>query len=145
MADCLLWVKLNYKKVYENYLNIDDTGECIIKDKEIIYKDMIFLDKGDWCLIITVPGETYAEEILIQISAGNRLIYFYTDEDQLDVEFIVIENNTILRRFLYYKDSPELNANDGKLKCETNISLCYWNDIDQFMELADGSGDSFFD
>lgn len=36
----------NYKKAFENYLNIDDTEECVIEDKKITYKDMIFLDKG---------------------------------------------------------------------------------------------------
>ena len=43
MVDCSIYVNLNYKKAYENYLNIDNTGQCIIEEERIIYGDMIFL------------------------------------------------------------------------------------------------------
>lgn len=65
----------------------------------IIYGDMPFEQKGKWCLITTISVDVYALEILLQISSGSKLIYFYTDENQLDCEFIVLENNTILRNF----------------------------------------------
>lgn len=144
MSECYIYVKSNYKEVYKNYVNIDETGECMIEDKKIIYKDMIFLDKNEWCLITTIPGDFYDEEILMQMSKGNKLVYFYTDEDQLDAEFIVIDNNTVLRRFLRYGDNPEFNADDGKLKCEKNISLQFWNDLDSLLELVNSSIDLFF-
>ncbi len=72
------------------------------------------------------------------------MVYFYTDEEQLDAEFIVIYNNTVLRRFLCYRDTPELNADDGKLKCEKNVFLQFWNDLDPLIELANNSADLFF-
>ena len=144
MAECYIYINSNYKEAFENYLNIDETGECVIEDKKITYKDMTFLDKGEWCLIITMPGDFYDEEILKQMSKGNKLVYFYTDEDQLDAEFIAINNNTVLRRFLCYGDTPELNADDGKLKCEKNVSFQFWNDLDQLIELANSSVGLFF-
>ena len=64
MAECYIYINSNYKKAFENYLNIDDTEECVIEDKKITYKDMIFLDKGEWCLIITKPGDFYVMDIL---------------------------------------------------------------------------------
>ena len=142
MADCCIYVEQNYKTAYQNYLEIDDTQQCLITEDMIIYGDIRFEQKGKWCLI--TPSYEFALEVLLQMSSGNKLIYFYTDEDQLDGEFIVLENNTILRRFLCYGDTPELNEDYGKLSIEEKIVLKYWNDLDLLLKVASQSPNLFF-
>lgn len=144
MADCYIYVEQNYKTAYQNYLEIDDTQQCLIGKDMIIYGDMQFEQKGKWCLITTISGDVYALEILLQMSSGNKLIYFYTDEDQLDCEFVVLENNTILRRFLCYGDTPELNEDYGKLSIEEKIFHENWNDLDLLLEVAEQSPNLLF-
>ena len=90
MVDCSIYVNLNYKKAYENYLNIDNTGQCIIEEERIIYGDMIFLNRGKWCLIITTSEDTYCEEVLLEMSSGKKLAYFFSDDAQMDCECIVV-------------------------------------------------------
>lgn len=143
MADCCIYVEQNYKTAYQNYLEIDDTQQCFVKEDRIIYGDMRFEKKGKWCLI--TANDEFALEVLLQMSSGNKLIYFYTDEDQLDGEFIVLENNTILRKFLRYGDTPELNEDHGKLSIEEKIVLKYWNDLDLLLKVAGQSPDLFFE
>ena len=143
MADCYIYVEQNYKTTYQNYLEIDDTQQCFIEEDMIIYGDMRFEQKGKWCLITT--GDAFALEVLLQMSSGNKLIYFYTDEDQLDGEFIVLKNNTILRKFLCYRSIPELNEDYGKLSIEEKIVLKDWSDLDLLLKVSRKSPDLFFD
>lgn len=145
MADCYIYIEQNYKTAYQNYLGIDDTQQCVIEEGRIIYGDMQFEQKGKWCFITTIPGDVYALEILLQMSSGNKLIYFYTDEDQLDCEFIMLESNTVYRKFLCYGDTPELDENCGKLSVEEKRPLKDWNDLDLLLEIADQSPNLLFD
>ena len=145
MVDCSIYVNLNYKKAYENYLNIDNTGQCIIEEERIIYGDMIFLNRGKWCLIITTSEDTYCEEVLLEMSSGKKLAYFFSDDAQMDCECIVVDNNHVLRRFFCYGDTPELNRNAGRLVCENNVKLQKWEDLDQLIEIANVSIDSIFE
>lgn len=59
-------------------------------------------------------GDNFAEEILLQLSVGKKLLYFFSDESQLDCEFLVIENNTIVRKKYIYYDTPELDEDEGQ-------------------------------
>lgn len=144
MADCSIYIKQNFKTTFNNYLLIDDSERYTIEEKQIIYGNMRFEDRGEWCLITTIPGEVYCEEILLQMSFGNELIYFYSDEDYLGCEFIVIINNVVIRKFLHYSDTPELNQDIGKMPCEKSFPLKEWNDLDLLIERADISAELLF-
>lgn len=145
MTDCYIYIEQNYKIAYQNYLGIDNTQQCVIKENMIEYGDMQFENKGNWCLITTISDENYALEILLQMSSGNKLIYFYTDDSNMDCEFIMLKNNTIFRKFLYYWDTPELNEDFGKLSIEKKLPLKEWNDVDLLLEIAEQSPDLLFD
>lgn len=144
MAECYIYTRQSCDNAYQSYIKIDDAGQGIVKENRIIYGDMQFESIGEWCFITTTPGEIYSEEILLLMSSGNTLIYFYSDEDQMDCEFIVIENNVVVRKFLHYFDTPELNQDIGRLPCEEKINLDEWNDLDILIELAKTSPELLF-
>ncbi len=136
MAESFVMIQDDYKKVYKVWAEIADSEADEITDDEITCDDMYFEDSNGWCLITTRYGDSFAEEILLQLSAGKKLLYFFSDEDQLDCEFIVIENNTIIRKKYIYYDTPELDEDEGKLQCEKEYEFIEWNDIDNFIEIA---------
>ena len=87
----------------------------------------------------------FQEEILLQLSKGKRLLYFYSDEDQLYCEFLVVNNLDIIRKKYIYYDAPELNADEGKLQCENEHEFLEWHDIDYFMEIARETPERLFE
>lgn len=144
MIESFVWIKENYEAVYKRYVLItgdDTTAEY--NTNEISCDYITFEDEGEWCLI-TLYDDSFAEEILLQLSNGNRLAYFYSDDSQMDCEFLVIENNQVIRKKYIYSDTPELNEDEGKLLCEKN-KIQYWNDIDYLIELSRESPDKLFE
>lgn len=145
MAECFVLVKEKYKKVCKRYISI--TGAEIEEDNgdEIICDDMQFEARNDWCLITLLCEDSFAEEILLKLSNGKKLLYFYSDDALMDCEFLVIDKNAILRKKYIYADTPELNADEGCLKCEKDKEFVYWNDIDYFAEIARETPDKLFE
>ena len=47
MADSYVFVKQNYKEVFDNYFLIDNTKQPAFYEEKIIYDDMIFERKGE--------------------------------------------------------------------------------------------------
>lgn len=145
MVECFVLVKEKYKKVCKRYVSI--TGAEIEEDNgdEIICDDMQFEDQNGWCLITLLCEDSFAEEILLKLSNGKKLLYFYSDDALMDCEFLVIDKNVILRKKYIYADTPELNEDEGCLKCEKDREFVYWNDIDYFAEIARETPDKLFE
>ena len=144
MAESFVMIHEDYRKVYKVWTEIADSEADEINDDEIICDDMYFEDDNGWCLITTRYGDNFAEEILLQLSAGKKLLYFFSDEDQLDCEFIVIENNAIIRKKYIYYDMPEFDEDVGRLQCENEYKFVEWHDIDNFIEIAREEPESLF-
>lgn len=136
MAESFVLIQEDYRKVYQIWTEIADSEADEIADGKIICDDMYFENSSGWCLITTRYGDNWAEEVLLQLSAGNKLLYFFSDDNQLDCEYIVIENNTILRKKYIYHDTPELDEDEGRLQVENEHEFMEWHDIDFFIEIA---------
>ena len=145
MAECLVMIQEDFKKVYEVWSEIAECEADEITDEEIVCDDMSFEDSDGWCRITTLCGDSFAEEILLQLSKGKKLLYFYSDEDQLDCEFLVVDNHTIMRKKCIYYDTPELNKDEGRLACESEHEFLEWHDIDYFMEMAGETPERLFE
>lgn len=145
MIESFVLVKDNYQNVNKKYISITGSENKEVSIDEIVCDDMIFEEREGWCLITLLSGDSFAEEILLQLSDGNRLAYFYSDDSQMDCEFLVIENNHIIRKKYIYADTPELNEDEGFLLCEEGIKFEYWNDIDYFIEIAREKPDQLFE
>lgn len=145
MIESFVLINNNYEKVYETYMSITGSVATAYNSEEIICDDMRFEDKEEWCLITLFLGDNFAEEILLKLSVGNKLLYFYSDDVQMDCEFLVINNNQILRKKYIYASTPELDEDEGCLKCEKEKEFLYWNDIDYFVEMAKKNPERLFE
>lgn len=56
-----------------------------------------------------------------------------------------MNNNTILRKKYIYADTPELDEDEGYLRCEGEHEFVNWNDIDYFIEIARETPEEFFE
>lgn len=145
MFECFVWIKEDYESVYKRYVSITgDDATAEYNTNEISCDYITFEGKGEWCLITLYEYDTFAEEILLELSNGNRLAYFYSDDSQMDCELLVIENNRIIRKKYIYSDTPELDEDEGKLLCEKN-KIQYWNDIDYLIEISRENPDKLFE
>lgn len=135
MIDSFVLVNKNYKEVCKRYMSIIGVEDAIYKAESIMCDDVKFEDRDGWCLM-TLWGDGIAEEILLELSDGNRLLYFFSDDVQLDCDFLVLDNNSILRRKSICFDLPELNCDEGRLKVEEKRAFLDWNDIDYFVDIA---------
>lgn len=136
MVESFVMIQEDYKKIYQLWAEIAESEADEVTDEDIICDNLCFEDYDGWCLITALDGDNFAEEILLKLSAGKRLLYFFSDESQLDCEFVVIENNTIIRKKYIYYDTPELNEDEGRLQCEDEYEFLEWNDVDKFIEIA---------
>lgn len=145
MTECFLLVKEKYKKVCKRYISI--TGAEIEEDngEEIFCDDMRFEAWNDWCLITLLTEDNFAEEILLKLSNKKKLLYFFSDDAQMDCEFLVIDKNNILRKKYIYATTPQLNEDEGYLQCEQEKAFVYWNDIDYFASLAKETPEKLFE
>lgn len=144
MTESFVLIKENYHEVYNRYISITGSVFATNCDEEIICDDMKFEDKNGWCLITLLYGDNFAEEILLELSGGNELLYFYSDDVQMDCEFLAVNNNNILRKKYIYTDTPELDEDEGYLQCEEEKEFKYWNDIDYIIEIAKNTPDEIF-
>lgn len=144
MTESIVLVKENYVDVYNRYISI--TGSVAeTHDKEVIIcDDMKFEDRNGWCIITLLYGDCFAEEILIKLSGGKELLYCYSDDAQMDCEFLVLKNNKVIRKKYIYADTPELDEDEGYLQCEEGKEFKYWNDIDYLVEIAKNTPDKIF-
>lgn len=145
MTESFVLIKEDYKSVYKRYISITGSEATESNDEEIICDDMRFEDNNGWCLITLLFGDNFAEEILVELSNGKKLLYFYCDDVQTDCEFLVVNNSNILRKKYIYFDTPELDEDEGVLQCEKEKEFIYWNDIDYFIEIARNTPDKLFD
>lgn len=144
MAESFVLIKDNYKEVCEKYLSITKCEITSCDDQQILAGDIQFEDMRGWCLITSLLGDNFAEDILLELSDGKRLIYCFSDEDQMDCEFLVAENNQIIRKKYIYSDTPELDEDEGRLRCEIIKKFLHWNDIDYFIGKARVRPDGLF-
>ncbi len=124
MVDAMILIKEDYKAVCQRYREIVD------KDAEYKYEahfivchnaqfadgDVRFEDRNGWCQMSFL--DEFAEEILLELSNGKRLLYLFSEDSRLDCEFLVIDKNKIIRKKYLYFDMPELEEDAGRLKVE---------------------------
>lgn len=145
MTESFVLIKEDYKNVYKRYVSMTESEAMEDNDEEIICDDMRFEDRNGWCLITLLLGDNFAEEILVELSNEKKLLYFYSDDAQMDCEFLVVNNNSILRKKYIYSDTPELDEDEGILRCEKEKEFIYWSDIDYFIEIAKDTPDKLFE
>lgn len=87
--------------MYNRYISITGSVFATNCDEDIICDDMKFEDKNGWCLITLLYGDSFAEEILLELSVGNELLYFYSDDVQMDCEFLAVNNNILRKKYIY--------------------------------------------
>lgn len=143
MIDSVVFIKQDIEDVINYYLSISDS-ERIVENENIIVDNLLFKEKNDWTYIINLEGDPFSEEFLLELSKERQLIYYYTDDSQLDSEFVVINCNKIIRKRYIYTDTPELDEDEGKLTCE-NKELTDWNDIDYLVDIIQENPDKLFE
>lgn len=145
MIDSYIWIKENYETVYKRYAFLTGDKYTEYDTHEISCEDVTFEDEGEWCFITLYVQDSTAEEILMELANGNRLVYFFSDDSQMDCEFLVMENNQIIRKRYIYADTPELDEDEGMLLCEEKNTIEYWNDLDYIIEIARENPDKLFE
>ena len=145
MTDCFVLIKKNYKEVCKKYMSIIGVEDAIYKAESIMCDDIKFEDRNGWCLMTLWGDDTIADEILLELSDGTRLLYFFSDDVQLDCDFLVLDNNNILRKKNICFDLPQLNCDEGRLKVEEKREFLDWNDIDYFVDIAREDPDKLFE
>ena len=95
MIDSVVFIKQDIEDVINYYLSISDS-ERIVENENIIVDNLLFKEKNDWTYIINLKGDAFSEEFLLELSKERQLIYYYTDDSQLDSEFVVINCNKII-------------------------------------------------
>lgn len=145
MTESFVLIKENYNNVYNRYISITGSIADSYDNEKILCDDMSFEDINGWCLITLLFEDSFAEEILLELSGGNKLLYFYSDDVHMDCEFLAIDKNTIIRKKYIYADTPELDEDEGYLQCENGKEFKYWNDIDYIIEIAKNTPEHIFD
>lgn len=145
MTESFILIEENYKDVYERYISITKSKAISYNDKQIVCDDMQFENRNGWCLITLLLGDNFAEDILLKLSDGKRLLYCFSDDVQMDCEFLVIDNSQIIRKKYIYSDTPELDEDTGYLQCEGEMKFLHWNDVDYFINIARRSPEKIFE
>lgn len=145
MIESFVLIEDYYENVYKKYISITGVKDAEVGIHEINCDDIVFEDEEGWCLMTLLSGDSFAEEVLLQLSNGKKLAYFYSDDSQMDCEFLVIKDNQIIRKKFIYADTPELNEDEGNLPCEKDIQFEEWNDIDYFIEIARENPNKLFE
>ncbi len=145
MIEGLVYIQDDFKEVCNRYMSIVQTEDVKYKKNTIICDDWCLQDRNGWCMMNLLRGDGIAEEILFQLSDGRRLLYFFSDDAQLDCEFLVIDDKRMVRRKYIYFDTPELDCDEGRLKVEEKREFLDWNDIDYFVNIAREDPDKLFE
>ena len=136
MTESFVLIEDEYREVCKRYMMITETEEMVYDMETIICDDVRFEDRNGWCLMTLLEGDEIAEEILIMLSNKKKLLYFFSDEVQTNCEFLVLDNDNVMRKKYIYYDLPNLNRDEGHLKIEEKRKFLYWNDIDYFIGIA---------
>ena len=144
MTEGFALIEQNYKDVCKKYMSYIGVEDAVYEAEAIICEDIRFEDRNGWCLMTLLYDDTIAEETLLELSEGNRLLYFFSDDVQMDCEFLAIDDKQVIRRKYIYSDTPELNRDDGYLKAEEKRDFLYWNDIDYLVKIAREDPDKLF-
>lgn len=136
MTESFVLIEDNYKEVCRRYMLITETEEMVYERETIISDDVRFEDRNGWCLMTLLQGDEIAEEILVIISGKKKLLYFFSDEVQTNCEFLVLDNDKVIRKKYIYYDLPQLDRDEGHLKVEEKRKFLYWSDIDYFIGIA---------
>lgn len=143
MVDSVVLTKQDIVSVKNNYLSISES-EMLEENGNTIIDNLLFKEINGWSIIINLEGDVFSEDFLLEFSRGEKLIYYYSNDSQLDCEFVVINNNKIIRKRYIYMDTPELDEDEGRLKCE-NKELVEWNDLDYMVEIIHENPDILFE
>lgn len=143
MVDSVVLTKQDIVSVKNNYLSISES-EMLEENGNTIIDNLLFKEVNGWSVIINLEGDVFSEDFLLEFSRGEKLIYYYSNDSQLDCEFVVINNNKIIRKRYIYMDTPELDEDEGRLKCE-NKELVEWNDLDYMIEIIHENPDILFE
>lgn len=145
MTEGFALIKQNYKDVCKKYMSFMGVENAVYKSETIICEDIRFEDRNGWCLMTLLYDDTITEETLLELSDGNRLLYFFSDDVQMDCEFLAIDDNRVIRRKYMYSDTPGLDRDDGYLKVEEKRDFLYWNDIDYLVKISREDPDKLFE
>ena len=118
MTESFVLIEDEYREVCKRYMMITETEEMVYDMETIICDDVRFEDRNGWCLMTLLEGDEIAEEILIMLSNKKKLLYFFSDEVQTNCEFLVLDNDKVMRKKYIYFDLPNLNRDEGHLKIE---------------------------
>lgn len=136
MTESFVLIEDEYREVCKRYMMITETEEMVYDMETIICDDVRFEDRNGWCLMTLFQGDEIAEEILIMLSNKKKLLYFFSDEVQINCEFLVLDNDNVMRKKYIYYDLPNLNRDEGHLKIEEKRKFLPWSDIDYFIGIA---------
>ena len=136
MTESFVLIEDDYKEICKRYMMITETEEMVYEMETIICDDVRFEDRNGWCLMTLFQGDEIAEEILIMLSGKKKLLYFFSDEVQTNCEFLVLDNDNVMRKKYIYYDLPNLNRDEGHLKIEEKRKFLQWSDIDYFIGIA---------
>lgn len=143
MVESVVLIKQDIISVEKNYLSISE-GEVFEENGNVIIDNLLFKEVNGWTSIINLEGDVFSEDFLLEFSKGEKLIYYYSDDSQLDCEFVVINDNKIIRKRYIYMDTPELDEDEGWLNCE-NKELAEWSDLDYMVEIIQENPDVLFE
>lgn len=143
MIESFVIINEECEKIVKRYLDITGNVETCLDKEDVVIDDIRFEKKEDWCMLTMLFGDVFAEEFLLELSKGMKLVYCYSDDSQLDSEFLVISNNKVIRKRYMYSDTPELNEDEGHLSCEDR-EFEDWSDIDYLIEIVKDSPDKLF-
>ena len=129
MTESFVLIEDEYREVCKRYMMITETEEMVYDMETIICDDVRFEDRNGWCLMTLFQGDEIAEEILIMLSNKKKLLYFFSDEVQTNCEFLVLDNDNVMRKKYIYYDLPNLNRDEGHLKIEEKRKFLHWSDI----------------
>ena len=145
MTESFVLIEDDYKEICKRYMMITETEEMVYDMETIICDDVRFEDRNGWCLMTLFQGDEIAEEILIMLSNKKKLLYFFSDEVQINCEFLVLDNDKVMRKKYIYYDLPNLNRDEGHLKIEEKRKFLHWSDIDYFIGIAREDPYKFFE
>ena len=98
MTESFVLIEDEYREVCKRYMMITETEEMVYDMETIICDDVRFEDRNGWCLMTLLEGDEIAEEILIMLSNKKKLLYFFSDEVQTNCEFLVLDNDKVMRK-----------------------------------------------
>ena len=79
MVESFVMINDERENVYKKYISITGSEATTWNSEEIICDDMRFQEENGWCMMTLFCGDSFAEEILLELSVGNKVLYFFTE------------------------------------------------------------------